>query len=378
MAEALERTALHDWHVAHGGRMVPFAGWEMPLRYDAGALEEHRVVRRSAGLFDIDHMGQFTITGADAVVFLDHLLTRRSGHLAVGRAQYALLCAGDGGVVDDVFVYRRSGDWFLVVNASNRRKDLAWLKDHAAAFDVAVTDVSDPTCMLALQGPRALPLLQTLVTADLAAVERFSAVTVAVAGVEVYAGRTGYTGEDGFELFFDNTAALTVWEAILAGGRNARIEVLPIGLAARDSLRFEPGFALYGHEIDETITPLEAGLGWACDLDSDFVGRDALVRQKAQGLTKKLVAFELTEPGVPRQGCMVTAPDGNEVGLVVEGLYAPTLDRCCGHAFVPPEWSAAGTALAVVIRDQPKAAVVVRRPLYTPAYRSTTPPRRQP
>ena len=378
MADVLNRTALHGWHQAHGGRMVPFAGWEMPVRYDAGSLEEHRVVRRSAGLFDLGHMGQVSVSGRGAATFLDRLLTRPPGTLAVGRSQYALLCAPDGGIVDDVFVYRRPGDWLVVVNASNRHKDVAWLNDHARGFDVRVTDLSDTTCMLALQGPRATNLLQRLVAADLGAVERFSALTLELAGVEVYAGRTGYTGEDGFELFFDNSSALTVWEAILAGGQEAGIEVLPIGLAARDSLRFEPGFPLYGHEIDENTTPLEAGLGWACDLETDFIGAEALRRQKVLGLTKKLVAFALTEPGVPRQGCMVTTPDGTPVGRVVEGLYAPTLDGYCGHAFVPPGLSAPGTELAVVIRDQPKAAVVVRRPMYNPPYRSPVSLRREP
>jgi len=370
VAEDLKRTNLYPWHVAHGGRMVPFAGWEMPLRYDTGALEEHRLVRRSAGLFDIDHMGQITVAGPDALGFLNRLVTWDLTTLAVGESHYALMCQPDGGIVDDVFVYRKPGSWFVVVNASNLAKDFAWMQSQAAGFDVVVTDVSAETYMVALQGPRALEIASAAFDAGFVVPERFSAVDTQLAGIPVTFGRTGYTGEDGGELFFPADAALTVWETLLRVGTGQGIEVKPIGLAARDSLRFEPGFPLYGHEIDDQTTPLEANLGWACRLDHEFIGREVLVRQKAEGLRKKLVGFELTEPGVPRQGCTVTTPDGRVVGQVVEGLYAPTADKYCGHAFVEPGSATVGTPLAVVIRDKPKTAVVVRRPFYQPAYRA--------
>lgn len=364
MDEDLKRTRLYDWHLAHGGRMVPFAGWELPVRYEPGVLEEHRMVRRSVGLFDIDHMGQFTVTGPGAAAFLQKMVSSDVAALGVGQSRYGLLCRPTGRVVDDVFVYRRPHDWFVVVNASNRDKDFAWLSSHQAGFEVRLTDVSDATYMVAVQGPRALELLAPLADAPLGELPRFGALTCCIAGVEAFVGRTGYTGEDGVELFFDAARAVELWDALLVSGQDRGIEVGPVGLGARDSLRFEPGYSLYGHEIDEETTPLEAGLGWACDLGKDFVGRDALVAQKAAGLTKKLVAFELTEGGVPREGCTVTLPDGTSVGRVVAGLYAPTLDKSCGHAFVSPEFSAPGTPLAILIRDKPKTAVVARRPLY--------------
>lgn len=366
MDEDLKRTRLYEWHVTHGGRMVPFAGWELPVRYDMGTIEEHKLVRRSVGLFDIDHMGQFVVSGAGAGDFLQSMVTNDLSTLAVGQSRYGLLCRPTGVVIDDVFVYRRPHDWFVVVNASNRAKDLAWLASHAGE-GVTVADVSDSTYMIAVQGPRALELLAPLVEAPLVEaplvdLPRFGATTTRVAGVEAFVGRTGYTGEDGVELFFNADHAVALWEALLASGTSRGIEVGAVGLGARDSLRFEPGYSLYGHEIDEETTPLEAGLAWACALDKPFVGRDALVAQKPS-LKKKLVAFELTEPGVPRQGCPV-AVDGREVGTVVTGLFAPTLEKSCGHAFVPPVYAAPGTALSIVIRNQPKAAVVVRRPLY--------------
>jgi glycine cleavage system T protein len=350
--------------------MVPFAGWEMPVRYDAGSLEEHRVVRRSAGLFDIDHMGQITVAGPDAEAFLNRLVTWDIRTIGINQSRYALMCMETGGIVDDVFVYKRPDHWFVVVNASNLQKDFTWMTDHAGGFDVTVTDVSDKTYMIAFQGPNALTILQPLVKPDLGKVERFSAVEAEISGVPTFVGRTGYTGEDGVELFFPEESAVLVWQTLLDAGKATGLEVQPIGLAARDSLRFEPGFPLYGHEIDAETTPLEANLGWACHLESDFIGRDALIRQKREGLKKKLIGFELTENGVPRQDCVVTSQDGLPIGKVVEGLYAPTIDKYCGHAFVSPKYAAAGTPLLVVIRDKPKTAVVVKRPFYQPSYRS--------
>lgn len=361
---ALRRTRLYEWHRSHGGRMVPFAGWELPVRYDLGVLEEHRLVRRSVGLFDIDHMGQFVVTGPDSLSFLQKMVTSDLAALTEGTSRYGLLCREDGGVVDDVFVYRRPKDWFVVVNAANREKDLAWLRSHVGGYAVAVTDVSDDIYMIAVQGPRSLELLAPLADRDLAALPRFGACFARVAGVEAFLGRTGYTGEDGVELFFSAESAVDLWESLLASGAALGIEVAAIGLGARDSLRFEPGYSLYGHEISDEITPLEANLGWACDLSKPFVGRDALVAQKAAGLERKLVAFELTEGGVAREGCEVRASDGTPLGTVVAGLFAPTVGKSCGHAFVPPALAVPGTTLSIVIRDQPKAAVVVRRPLY--------------
>jgi glycine cleavage system T protein len=279
------------------------------------------------------------------------------------------MCYENGGVVDDIFIYKLANRWFVVVNASNLDKDYAWMQDHAQGYNITLNNVSAETYMLALQGPKAVDLLQGLTSANLAAVLRFNAIEAEIRGVPALIGRTGYTGEDGVELFFPAEAAWSLWEAILKAGPAVGIEVKPIGLAARDSLRFEPGFPLYGHEINADITPIEANLGWVCRFDSEFVGREALLKQKETGVTKKLIAFELTEKGVPRQDYPVATATGQLIGTVVTGLYAPTVNKYCGHAFVPPEYAAIGTPLQIIIRDKPKAAVVVKRPFYMPAYR---------
>jgi glycine cleavage system T protein len=351
--------------------MVPFAGWEMPVQYPTGPIEEHHLTRRSAGLFDIDHMGQIEVTGPEAGAYLNYLVTWDVSAMAGNEAHYALMCYEEGGIVDDIFIYKLPGRWLVVVNADNRLKDYQWMLDHVQGYEAKLKDVSDETYMAALQGPKAIALLQSLVAVDLNRLPRFSAVEAEVASVPAIIGRTGYTGEDGVELFFPAEYALLLWERILQTGVTAGIEVGPIGLAARDSLRFEPAFPLYGHEISADITPLEANLGWACSLETDFIGKEALLKQKTQGLAKKLIGFELIEKGVPRQGYPVANEAGQVIGGVVTGLYAPTVDKYCGHAFVPPTYAKVGTPLQIVIRDRPKAAVVAKRPFYTPAYRKS-------
>ena len=362
-------TRLHAWHIDHGARMIPFAGYEMPVFYPTGAIQEHHLVRQSAGLFDIDHMGQVEVRGDEAEAYLNRLLTWDVSQMAVWEAHYALMCAEDGGVIDDVFVYRLPDHWLVVINAANREKDVAWMEQVARDFDVNVGDVSDATYMIALQGPRAIELLQHVTDADVTGMARFSALRGNVAGVDALVGRTGYTGEDGVELFLADEAAVAMWEALLAAGEQHGIVVAPIGLAARDSLRFEPGFALYGHEIDAETTPLEAKLSWVCSFDSDFIGRDALLAQKENGVRKTLVSFELIERGVPREGYPVVV-EGEEVGQVVTGMFAPTAEKYCGNAFVTPEYAKVGTPLEVIIRGKSKVAKVVKRPFYKPSYRN--------
>jgi len=369
MSQKLKRTRLYQWHVDHGGRMVPFAGWEMPVQYPTGPIEEHHITRRSAGLFDIDHMGQITVTGPDAEAYLNRLVTWDVSLMAQNEAHYALMCYPNGGIVDDVFIYKLPDRWFVVVNADNLDKDFQWMQEHSQGFNVTVTDVSEETYMIALQGPKAIDLLQQLVPVNLNTVDRFSAVETQLDGATALIGRTGYTGEDGVEIFFPADHALQIWQKILNTGPDAGIEVKPIGLAARDSLRFEPAFPLYGHEIDADTTPLEANLSWVCKFDTDFIGKEALLKQKESGITKKLIGFELTEKGVPRQGYPVATPAGQKIGTVATGLYAPTVDKYCGHAFVPPQHAKVGTDINILIRNKPKAAVVVKRPLYKPAYR---------
>lgn len=369
MNQNLKRTKLYQWHVDHGGRLVPFAGWEMPVQYPTGPIEEHHITRRSAGLFDIDHMGQIVITGPDAEAYLSHLITWDASLMTTNKAHYALMCYENGGVIDDIFIYKLPGRWFVVVNAANLAKDYQWMIEHTAGYDVEVQDVSDETYMIALQGPQALALLQSLSETDLTTIPRFTALETEINQIATLVGRTGYTGEDGVELFFAADKAVEVWQAILQTGEATGIEVKPIGLAARDSLRFEPGFPLYGHEITAEVTPLEANLEWACRFEHEFIGREALLQQREQGLTKQLISFELTTKGMPRQDYLVVASDGQEIGVVVTGLYAPTVDKYCGNAFVPPAYAAVGTPLQIMIRHRPKAAIVAQRPFYQPAYR---------
>ncbi len=370
MAERLKTTRLHRWHKENGGRMVPFAGWEMPVQYKTGPIEEHHITRRSAGLFDIDHMGQFMVTGPDSLSYLNKLTTYDISFVEIAHAQYSLMLYENGGVVDDVFIYRLAEDaWFVVVNAANRDKDFAWMEQHRTGFDAKFNDVSSELYMVALQGPNAIALLDKIADADIPAMPRFTMLKTNVLGVETMVGRTGYTGEDGVELFYPSDQAVSMWQGILDAGTKYGIEIAPIGLGARDSLRFEPCFALYGHEITADITPLEARLKWACKLEHDFIGRDALLKQQEKRLTKKLIGFELTEPGVPREGYPVANTDGDIIGEVVTGMYAPTIDKYAGHAFVPPEYTKVGTEISIIVRNKPKSAQVVKRPFYKPAYR---------
>lgn len=371
MAKPLQQTNLHAWHVANGGRMVPFAGWEMPVQYPAGPVEEHRATRTAAGLFDIDHMGQMEVRGPQAEAFVNYLVTYDVSQMALYDAHYALMCYPDGGVVDDVFVYKLPDDgdrpyFFIAINASNRLKDVQWAGIQAAPFDVTVTDISDETYMLAFQGPKAPEILSRLTQSDLSAVPRFTAVHDSILGIPVLFGRTGYTGEDGFELFFPAEHAVTIWEHILQAGRPEG--VLPIGLAARDSLRFEPCMPLYGHELSPIITPVEARLTFAVSLNKPFIGRDALLKQKLEKPERVLVGIELLERGVIREHYPLFH-EGREIGHVSSGMYSPTTDRYLAMAFVSADVSANDTVLDVMIRNQPKKVKIVKRPFYTPAYR---------
>jgi len=350
--------------------MAPFAGWEMPIQYASGALAEHRLVRSSAGLFDISHMGQVEVRGAGSQAYLDELLSNDIAGIAPGASRYALMCREDGGIIDDVFVYRLSSERFLVVvNAGNRHGDVAWMSEHRGAHHVDVVDLSDETAMLAVQGPRALEVAAVVCEEDPAEIPRFGVSEMLVADSPAAVGRTGYTGEDGVEIFVPVEYALTVWEALLTAGDQAGIEVQPVGLAARDSLRFEPGFALYGHEISLDVTPVEARLTWACSLEKAFFGRDAIAARKEEGAARKLVTIGMKSPGVPREGYRVLAEDGAAIGEVVTGMYAPTVDGYYANAYVKSGYSRTGTQLSVEIRGRNKPAEVVKRPLYRPSYR---------
>lgn len=374
MAKLLKRTNLYDWHVAHGGRMVPFAGWEMPVQYPTGPIEEHRATREAAGLFDIDHMGQMEVRGPDAEALVNWLVTYDVGQMALFDAHYSLMCYPDGGIVDDVFVYKLpdldGGErpyFFIAINADNRKKDVTWAQAQAVGFDVSVTDISDETYMLAFQGPKAPKILDRLTQVNLSDVPRFTAVSDTIFDdVQVLFGRTGYTGEDGFELYFPAEHALKVWEGILAEGETDGVAA--IGLAARDSLRFEPCMPLYGHEISADISPIEARLSFAVGFGKKFVGRDALLKIKLERPSRVLVGFEMIDRGVPRHGYPI-AQKGEEVGFVTTGMFAPTSKRYLGMAYLPRTLAKIGTEIDIIVRGKARKAVVVKRPFYIPAYR---------
>ncbi len=366
MAE-LRQTPLYERHVAMGGRMVPFAGYALPVQYPTGPMAEHHAVRQVAGLFDIDHMGQFRIVGRDAEVFLQYVQPRDIGQMQLWEGAYSFLCYADGTFVDDLFIYRLPDAWFIVVNAVNREKDLFWLDTLAVGFDCDIIDVSDPTCMLALQGPKAQSILQKLTDLDLNRVPFRTAAQAQVAGIETLIAATGYTGEYGYELFFPAEHAVAMWESLLEAGQDEGL--LACGLAARDSLRFEACLPLYGHEISAAVDPVSARLAWVCDWDKGpWIGREAVLRIKLEGPKQVLVGLEMIEKGVPRERYPVAA-GGKIIGHVTTGMKAPTLDRFLAMAYVPPDYSAVGTEVEVMIRDQPRKARVVPRPFYIPAYR---------
>jgi aminomethyltransferase len=362
----LKRTPLYDTHLALGARMVEFGGWEMPVQY-SGILDEHHTVRNAAGLFDIDHMGQFEVIGKDALPFLQHLLSADIATLNLFEAKYAILCYADGTVVDDTFVYKLPGKprgtikYMVVVNASNREKDFAWMRAHLGGFRAELTDISDTLYMLAFQGPKAESVLQKLESFDLSKIKYHHAREFKLQRERGLLARTGYTGEDGFEIFLPVSWGKHVWDAILDAGKDDGVK--PIGLGARDSLRFEAKMALYGHEIDAHTTPIEAGLLWACDLNKVFIGRDCLLKRKLEGVTKKLVGFEMIDRGIARKNYEI-AKDGQPIGIVTTGMFAPTLEKNLGLGFVAPEFAAIGAEFDVMVRGKPLKARVVKTPFY--------------
>jgi aminomethyltransferase len=355
-----QRTSLHDVHVRSGARIVEFAGWDMPVQYQ-GILAEHEAVRERAGLFDVSHMGEVVFRGPRALEALQRLFTNDLSKCADGQAMYGCLCRESGGIVDDVVVYRRAADDLLVcVNAANRQKDFDWLHGHA--FGADVKNESDGWGQLALQGPVAPAVVQKLTSVRLSSVGTYRFTTGEVAGVPCMIARTGYTGEDGFELFCPPDKAARLWGELLEAGQAEG--VVPAGLGARDSLRLEMAYRLYGSDMDDGTTPLEAGLAWVVKLDKgDFVGRDALLKQKEAGLPRKLVGFTLTDPGIPRHGYPVLR-DGAAVGTVTSGTKSPSLGTSIGLAYVPAALAAEGSAFAVEIRGRAAAAKVVKTPFY--------------
>jgi aminomethyltransferase len=362
----MRQTPLTEWHRAAGARLVDFAGWEMPLSY-SGVIDEHETVRRAAGLFDISHMGRIAVEGDGAEALLQRLVTRELAGMADGSARYALACNDSGGVLDDVVVYRRTGRQFLVVvNASNHLKMLAWFRQQAGAddSDAHIWDLSEAIAMIAVQGPAALELVGRLVdrATPISGMKRWTVRQAVVAGAELLLATTGYTGEPGVELFVESARATPLWEALLAAGKAQGVK--PIGLGARDTLRLEMGYSLYGHELDESITPLEAGLSWAIDLNGKaFIGCEALRTQQSSGWSRQIAAFALPDRAVPRQGYRLLH-GGRPAGVVTSGNMSPMLQRGIGLGFLPPALTSMGETITVEIRNRPHPATIVPLPFY--------------
>lgn len=362
----LKQTPLNAMHRRMGGRMVDFGGWDMPVQYPAGTIEEHLRTRKHAGLFDVSHMGEINVNGPDAVAFINHITSNDASRLIDGQAQYSALTTPEGTVIDDLLVYRLASDRFmLVVNASTTDKDWNWIDSHRGNHTAELQNVSTEYCQLALQGPDAVRILQKLTDLPLEEIKYYHFRQGQVDGVPAIVSRTGYTGEDGFEVYAAAAKAEQLWEKILDAGNHGTPEgVLPCGLAARNTLRLEAAMALYGHEIDETTTLLEANLGWICKLDKgDFIGREALAKQKEEGIKRRLIGFEITERGIARDGQEVII-DGASVGKITSGSPAPFLKKNIGMAYVPTEFAHEGQKIQIDVRGRLVEAQVVKTPFY--------------
>jgi aminomethyltransferase len=365
-ATTLKQTPLNAMHRRLGGRMVEFGGWDMPVQYPAGTVEEHTRTRTRAGLFDVSHMGEVEVTGPDAIAFVNRLCSNDASKLVDGQAQYSALTTERGTVVDDLLVYRFGAQrLLLVVNASTTDKDWDWINSHRGGEDVRLTNRSADFCQIALQGPSALSTLQTLTETPLEEIKYYHFREGSVDGVASIISRTGYTGEDGFEVYAAPEQAEALWQKMLDAGRYGEPDgVLPCGLAARNTLRLEAGMALYGHEITDETTLLEANLGWITKLNKgDFTGRDALARQKGGGVARRLVGFEVTERGIARDGQDVYA-EGERVGRVTSGSPAPFLKKNIGMAYVPVELASVGQQIQIDVRGRMVGAQVVPVPFY--------------
>jgi aminomethyltransferase len=351
------RTPLYDWHVAHDGRMVEFAGWDMPVQYTSIA-NEHQAVRTAAGLFDISHMGRLRFPGPNALELVQRLFTNNAATLNDGQVRYGLICNDSGGIRDDVLVYRWPDGFGMVVNASNRSKIVEWIARHQSVRPVDVQDITARSCMIAVQGPRSLELGRGLTSADLGALGYYSACQATYRSENCAVSRTGYTGEDGFEFIVSAAQGRQLWEELIERGAK------PCGLGARDTLRLEAGMPLYGHELTEEIDPYQAGLGWAVKLDKgSFVGREALLRRKQDTSLRRRIGLELDGKRVAREGAAVLR-EGRSVGQVTSGTFAPTLGKAIAMAYVERASTAVSTACEVDVRSKPAPARVVPLPFY--------------
>ncbi len=360
----LKRTPLNAAHRVLGGKMVDFGGWDMPVQYKAGVIEEHMATRTRVGLFDVSHMGEIFVEGPGAIAFVNSLTTNDVTQLEDGQAHYSCLTNENGGVVDDLLVYRFGPErLLLVVNAGTTDKDWDWINSHKGGHDVSLTNASADYCQIAIQGPKATEILQGLTDTGLNSIKYYWFTEGQVDGVDAIISRTGYTGEDGFEVYAPADKAEQLWNKMLDAGAGAGI--LPCGLAARNTLRLEAGMSLYGHELGDDISPLEAGLGWITKLNKEggFIGRDAIAKQKEAGLERKVAGFEMTEPGIARDGFDVYIGE-EKSGTVTSGSPAPYLKKNIGLAFLPPEFAKPGEEIKIDIRGKKVSAVTVSTPFY--------------
>lgn len=358
----MKNTALTHVHESLGAKMVPFAGYNMPVQYE-GVNVEHETVRTGVGVFDVSHMGEFLLTGPNALALIQKVTSNDASTLTIGRAQYSCLPNGKGGIVDDLIVYRmKEEQYLLVVNASNIDKDWEWISSHND-LGVEMRNLSDEYSLLAIQGPKAVEAMQSLTSVDLSAIKYYHFEVGPFAGIEhVIISATGYTGSGGFEIYCKNNEVEHVWNKVFEAG--AAFGIKPVGLAARDTLRLEMGFCLYGNDIDDTTSPLEAGLGWITKFTKDFVDSDFLKTQKEAGVTRKLVAFEMIDRGIPRHDYRILDADGNEIGKVTSGTQSPSMKIAIGLGYVTVANSAIDTEIFIDIRDKGVKAKVVKLPFY--------------
>jgi aminomethyltransferase len=358
----MKDTALSEIHAALGAKMVPFAGYNMPVSYQ-GINIEHQTVREKVGVFDVSHMGEFFVTGPNALSLIQRVCSNDASKLEDGEAQYSCFPNEDGGVVDDLIVYRIAAEkWLLVVNASNIDKDWAWINAHNT-MEASLENSSDHYSLLAIQGPKAIQAMQSLTQENLSAIKFYTFKINTFAGVEnVIISATGYTGSGGFEIYCKNTPVAKIWTKVLEAGADWGIQ--PIGLAARDTLRLEMGYCLYGNDIDDTTSPLEAGLGWITKFNKDFINSESLKKQKEIGVSKTLVGFELSQRGIPRQGYAIVDAQGNSIGRVTSGTMSPSMGKGIGLGYVPVALKEVGSQIHIQIRNKIVPAMVVKLPFY--------------
>ena len=359
----MKNIALHTTHVQLGAKIVPFAGFNMPVQYE-GVTAEHLSVRNGVGVFDVSHMGEFLVSGKNALALIQKVTSNDASKLAIGDAQYSCFPNATGGIVDDLICYRiKEEQYLLVVNASNIEKDWNWISNYNTEFNADLRNLSDEYSLLAIQGPKAVEAMQSLSSLDLADIPFYKFKVSDFAGIEnVIISATGYTGSGGFEIYCKNSEVEQIWNKVFEAG--ASFGIKPIGLAARDTLRLEMGYCLYGNDIDDTTSPIEAGLGWITKFTKDFINHEELAKQKAEKPSRKLVAFELNERGIPRQGYDIVDVDGNKIGNVTSGTMSPCLSKGIGLGYVPLEKSKLGTEIFIQVRKKQLSASTVKLPFY--------------